>query len=49
MLYAGTNDSVSRTSREIFDDLLQLKSVTTMTLPNWKVISFASNASSGQW
>ena len=38
ILHVGTNDSVSRTSREILDDLLQLKSAITMTLPNCQVI-----------
>ena len=34
----GTNNSVSRTSREILDDLLQLKSAITKTLPNCQVL-----------
>ena len=38
ILHVGTNDSVSRTSREILDDLLQLKSAFTKTLPNCQVI-----------
>ena len=38
ILHVGTNDSVSRTSREILDDLFQLKSATTKTLPNCQVI-----------
>ena len=38
ILHVGTNDSVSRTSREILDDLLQLKSATTKTLPNCQVM-----------
>ena len=39
ILLVGTNDSVSRTSREILDDLLQLKSaITTKTLPKCQVI-----------
>ena len=38
ILHVGTNDSVSRTSREILDDLLQLKSAITKTLPNCQVI-----------
>ena len=38
ILHAGTNDSVSRTSHEILDDLLQLKSAITKTLPNCQVI-----------
>ena len=33
-----TNNSVSRTSREILDDLLQLKSAITKTLPNCQVL-----------
>ena len=37
ILHAGTNDSVSRTSCEILDDLLQLKSAITKTLPNCQV------------
>ena len=37
-LHVGTNDSVSRTSREIPNDLLQLKSAITKTLPNCHVI-----------
>ena len=38
ILDVGANDSVSRTSREILDDLLQLKSATTKTLPNCQVM-----------
>ena len=38
ILHVGTNDSVSRTFREILDDLLQLKSAITKTLPNCQVI-----------
>ena len=39
ILHVGTNDSVSRTSRQILDDLLQLKSaIITKTLPNCQVI-----------
>ena len=38
ILHVGTNDSVSRTSREVLDDLLQLKSAITKTLPNCQVI-----------
>ena len=38
ILHVGTNDSVSRTSREILDDMLQLKSAITKTLPNFQVI-----------
>ena len=38
ILHVGTNDSVSRTSREILDDLLQLNSSITKTLPNCQVI-----------
>ena len=38
MLHVRTNDSVSWTSREILDDLLQLKSAITKTLPNCNVI-----------
>ena len=34
----GTNDYVSRTSREILDDLLQFKSAVTKTLPNCQLI-----------
>ena len=37
ILHAGTNDSASRTSREILDDLLQLKSVITKALSNCRV------------
>ena len=38
ILHVGTNDSVTRTSRKILDDLLQLKSVITKTLRNCAVI-----------
>ena len=38
ILHVGTNDSVSRTSHEIPDDLLQLKSAITKTLPNCQAI-----------
>ena len=38
----GTHDSASRISPEILDDLLQLKSVITKTLPNCKVIFLQS-------
>ena len=38
ILDVGTNDFASRTSREILDDLLQLKSAITKTLPNCQVI-----------
>ena len=38
ILHVGTNESVSRTSHEILDDLLQLKSAITKTLPNCHVI-----------
>ena len=38
ILHIGTNDSVSRTPREILDDLLQLKSAITKILPNCQVI-----------
>ena len=38
ILHVGTNDSVSRTSRKILDDLLQLKSAITKKLPNCQVI-----------
>ena len=38
ILHVGTNDSVSRTSREILDDLLQLKSAITKTLSNCRVV-----------
>ena len=38
ILHVGTNDSVSRTSHEILDDLLQLKSAITKTLPNYQAI-----------
>ena len=38
ILHVGTNDSVSRASRDILDDLLQLKSAITKTLPNCQVI-----------
>ena len=38
ILHVGTNDSVSRKSCEILDDLLQLKSTITKTIPNWQVI-----------
>ena len=37
ILHVGTNNSVSRTSREIFDDLLQLKSVITKAIPKCQV------------
>ena len=39
ILHVGTNDSVSRTSREVLNDLLQLKSAITKTLPNCQIIS----------
>ena len=42
ILNIGTNDCVSRTSREILDDLLQLKSVMSGNY-------FLTNSSSGQW
>ena len=38
VLRVGTNDYATRTSREIFDDLLLLKGVISKTLPNYKVI-----------
>ena len=38
ILHIGTNDSTSKTSREILDGLLQLKQLITTTLPNSKVI-----------
>ena len=38
ILHVGTNDSVSRILCEILNDLLQLKSVITKTLPNCQVI-----------
>ena len=38
ILHVGTNDSVSRTSREILDDQLQLKSAITKTRPNGQAI-----------
>ena len=38
VLHVGTNDFATRTSREIFDDLLLLKGVISKTLPNYKVI-----------
>ena len=38
VLRVGTNDFATRTSREIFDDLLLLKGVISKTLPNYKVI-----------
>ena len=38
ILHVGTNDFVSRTSQEILDDFLQLKSVITKILPNCQVI-----------
>ena len=38
ILHVGTNDTVSRTSREILDDLLQHKSAITKNLPNCQVI-----------
>ena len=37
ILHVITNDSVSSTSREILDDLLQLNSAITKTLPNCQV------------
>ena len=42
ILHVGTNNSVSRTSREIFDDLLQLKSVITKVIPKCQVIYWHS-------
>ena len=42
ILHVGTNNSVSRTSREIFDDLLQLKSVITKVVPKCQVIFWRS-------
>ena len=42
ILHVGTNDSVSRTSREILDDLLQFKSAITKTLPNYHLIFLQS-------
>ena len=38
VLHVGTNDFATRTSREIFDDLLLLQGVISKTLPNYKVI-----------
>ena len=38
ILHVGTIDSVSRSLREIVDDLFQIKSVITKTLPTCKVI-----------
>ena len=38
ILHVATNDYVSRTSHEILDDMLQLQSVITKTVPNCKVI-----------
>ena len=38
VLRVWTNDFATRTSREIFDDLLLLKGVISKTLPNYKVI-----------
>ena len=38
ILNIGINASVTRASREILDDLLELKSVIGKTLPNCKVI-----------
>ena len=38
ILHAGTNDAVSKTSRQILDDLLQLKNEVLKTLPNCNVI-----------
>ena len=38
VLRVGTNDFATRTSSEIFDDLLLLKGVISKTLPNYKVI-----------
>ena len=38
ILHVGMNDSVTRTSIEIIDDQLQLKSAITKTLPNCQVI-----------
>ena len=38
VLRVGKNDFATRTSREIFDDLLLLKGVISKTLSNYKVI-----------
>ena len=38
ILHIGTNDAVNRTSREILDDILQLKNTITKELPRCKVI-----------
>ena len=38
LLQVGMNDSISKTSCEIVDDLLQLKTVITKTLPKCQVI-----------
>ena len=38
ILHVGTNESVSRISREVLDDLLQLNSAITKTLSNCQVI-----------
>ena len=38
ILHVATNDSLSRTSREVLDDLLQLKSAITKTQTNCQVI-----------
>ena len=38
VLRVGKNDFATRTSREIFDDLLLLQGVISKTLPNYKVI-----------
>ena len=38
IIHVGTNDAVSKTSRQILDDLLQLKNEILKTLPNCNVI-----------
>ena len=38
IIHVGTNDAVSKTSRQILDDLLQLKNEILKTLPNCNII-----------
>ena len=38
IIHVGTNDAVSKTSRQILDDLLQLKNKILKTLPNCNII-----------
>ena len=46
IIHVGTNDAVSKTSRQILDDLLQLKNEVLKTLPNCNIIISKTNDAS---